>query len=219
MKILNLFCGIGGNRTLWGNKHEITAVEHNQQIAMIYLKRFPNDIVIIGDAIDYLEQHYKEFDFIWASPPCQTHTTMCVMNKKKQVPDLRSLYGIIIFIETWSDTLYCVENVIPHYGWLRKPTILINRHPYWSNFPIYKKEFERVFLEHKTVDDNGHIHIHTVPYRDLAKDFNVDLSLLEGLKSKMKRTVLRNCVHPEVGKYILDSITNTKQISIEAFAK
>lgn len=33
MKILNLYCGIGGNRKLWGNDHEITAVEFDAKIA------------------------------------------------------------------------------------------------------------------------------------------------------------------------------------------
>jgi hypothetical protein len=32
LKILNLFAGIGGNRSLWGNKHEITAVEFDPDI-------------------------------------------------------------------------------------------------------------------------------------------------------------------------------------------
>ena len=27
LKILNLYAGIGGNRKLWGNEHDITAVE------------------------------------------------------------------------------------------------------------------------------------------------------------------------------------------------
>ena len=35
MKILNLYAGIGGNRRLWGDEHEITAVEHNKDIAKI----------------------------------------------------------------------------------------------------------------------------------------------------------------------------------------
>jgi len=35
MKILNLFAGIGGNRTLWGTQHQITAIENNEKIAEI----------------------------------------------------------------------------------------------------------------------------------------------------------------------------------------
>lgn len=72
MKVLNLYCGIGGNRRQWENV-EVTAVEHNESIAAIYKDLFPNDIVIVADAHQYLLDHYSEFDFIWASPPCPTH--------------------------------------------------------------------------------------------------------------------------------------------------
>lgn len=50
MKILNLYAGIGGNRKLWGDEHEITAVEINPEIAEIYKNLYPQDTVIIGDA-------------------------------------------------------------------------------------------------------------------------------------------------------------------------
>lgn len=69
MKILNLYAGIGGNRKLWGNEHEITAIENVKSIAEIYKKFYPKDNVVIDDAHDYLLKHYKEFDFIWSSPP------------------------------------------------------------------------------------------------------------------------------------------------------
>lgn len=36
MKICNLYCGIGGNRKLWSDNHEIIAVENNPDIAKIY---------------------------------------------------------------------------------------------------------------------------------------------------------------------------------------
>ena len=44
MEILNLYAGIGGNRKLWGDDHEITAVEYKQEIADIYKDFFPNII-------------------------------------------------------------------------------------------------------------------------------------------------------------------------------
>lgn len=50
MKILNLYAGIGGNRKLWGNEHDITAVELRPEIAAIYHDLYPNDTVIVGDA-------------------------------------------------------------------------------------------------------------------------------------------------------------------------
>ena len=74
MKILNLYVGIGGNRKLWGNEHQITAVEIDPKIAAIYQEFFPNDEVIVADAHEYLLKHYKEFDFIWSSPPCPSHS-------------------------------------------------------------------------------------------------------------------------------------------------
>lgn len=42
MKILNLYCGIGGNRKLWQNG-EVTAVELNESIAKFYGDHYPND--------------------------------------------------------------------------------------------------------------------------------------------------------------------------------
>ena len=63
MEVLNLYAGIGGNRKLWEDV-EVTAVEINEQIAQIYQDNFPNDRVIIGDAHQYLLDHFKEFDFI-----------------------------------------------------------------------------------------------------------------------------------------------------------
>ena len=76
MKILNLYAGIGGNRKLWGDNHKITAVELRPEIAAIYQDFFPNDRVIVGDAHQYLQEHYAEFDFIWSSPPCQSHSKL-----------------------------------------------------------------------------------------------------------------------------------------------
>ena len=69
MKILNLYACLGGNRYKWGDEHEITAVELDKDLAHLYQERFPNDKVIVADAHQYLLDHYKEFDFIWTSPP------------------------------------------------------------------------------------------------------------------------------------------------------
>jgi len=76
MKILNLYAGIGGNRKLWGDAHEITAVEYKKEIADIYHDFFPNDKIVVADAHQYLLEHFEEFDFIWSSPPCPTHSSV-----------------------------------------------------------------------------------------------------------------------------------------------
>src|SRR5680860_1285631 len=73
MDVLNLYAGIGGNRKLWTDC-DVTAVEWDEETAKVYQDYFPNDKVIVGDAHQYLLDHYKEFDFIWSSPPCPTHS-------------------------------------------------------------------------------------------------------------------------------------------------
>ena len=83
MKILNLYAGIGGNRKNWGDQDEITAIEFNPKIATIYQDFFPNDKVIVADAHQYLLEHFSEFDFIWSSPPCQTHSQIRFIATRK----------------------------------------------------------------------------------------------------------------------------------------
>lgn len=141
MKILNLYCGIGGNRKFWGNL-DITAIEIESKIADKYKKLYPNDKVIVADAHEYLLDHYKEFDFIWSSPPCQTHSRTNYftqhIRKRPIYPDMK-LYQEIIFLDKFFKGKYCVENVVPYYQPLIKAQ-QIGRHYLWSNFNITKIE-------------------------------------------------------------------------------
>lgn len=118
MKVLNLYAGIGGNRKLWEDV-EVTAVEYNEEIAAIYKDYFPNDNVIVTDAHEYLLQHYKEFDFIWSSPPCPTHSRARYWGSKGgtcevKYPDWK-LWQEILFLKHYCECPYVVENVIPFY--------------------------------------------------------------------------------------------------------
>ena len=188
MKILNLFAGIGGNRKLWQNV-DVTAVEINSQIAAVYQDLFKDDVVVVGDAHNYLIENYKKFDFIWSSPPCPSHSRINFTGqRKREFPDMR-LYEEIIFLKTWFKGLFVVENVIPYY----KPLIEgreIDRHLYWSNFDIkpYNEETVNVIRRHQ------------IP--DFESNYNYDLS---GYKLSNKRQVLRNCVDPRTGLHILNS--------------
>jgi len=192
MKILNLYAGIGGNRKLWGDEHEVTAIEMNPDIASIYQDFFPNDKVVVGDAHEYLLENFKEFDFVWSSPPCQTHSSfrqnICVRFRgtKPKYPDMK-LYQEIIFLDANFKGKWVVENVKPYYKALIEPTTELQRHLFWSNFEIPKKEFKT---------DK----IRTAQIPQLQKQHGFDLS---NYKVKNKRQVLRNCVLPEVGEYIL----------------
>ena len=142
MKILNLYAGIGGNRHLWGDEHEITAVEYNEKIANKYRALYPNDKVVVADAHEYLLDHHKEFDFIWSSPPCQSHSTTNYFTqyiRKRPVYPLMNLYQEIIFLQNFYKGKFCVENVVSYYEPLIKP-LKIGRHYLWSNFNINKIE-------------------------------------------------------------------------------
>jgi DNA (cytosine-5)-methyltransferase 1 len=193
MKILNLYAGIGGNRKLWGDDHDITAVEYKPEIAKIYQDFFPNDKVIIADAHQYLLEHFKEFDFIWSSPPCPSHSSINKLfssyGKNKVVyPDM-GLYQEILLLRGYFQGKWCVENVVSWY----KPLILpqkVNRHYFWSNFPIGK-------MEKKSREHYGDI-----DRLQNKTQFNIKKYKNINIKNKIK--VLRNCVEPETGRHILD---------------
>jgi DNA (cytosine-5)-methyltransferase 1 len=191
MKILNLYAGIGGNRRLWGNEHEVTSVEYDPAIAAVYADLFPQDKLIVGDAHQYLLDHHEEFDFIWSSPPCQTHSSfrynigVRFRGTKPKYPDM-TLYEEIVFLQHHSKALWVVENVIPYY----KPLIQaekINRHLYWANFPI--GELPKIKENLREIQIQGLQELH-----------GFDLS---GYKLSNKRQVLRNCVYPATGEAIL----------------
>ena len=198
MKILNLYAGIGGNRKLWGNEHEVTAIENNKQIAKIYRDFFPDDEVVVADAHKFLLEHFSEFDFIWSSPPCPTHSRMRFNHEKKLYPDLR-LYQEILFLEYFFSDKWVVENVVSYYVPLIKPTEL-HRHYFWSNFFIDKKKFPV---------------LHTCKIRNerevLQEEFGFNLDSYNKIN---KRLLLRNCVVPELGKFVLDCALRQKQTKI-----
>ena len=192
MKVLNLYAGIGGNRKLW-NDVEVTAVEWVPEIAQIYRDFFPDDEVIETDAHQFLLENFRDYDFIWSSPPCPTHSRIrksslnMKLGKIKPVyPDMR-LYSEIIFLEGYFDGLYCVENVVGFYEPLIKAREL-NRHYFWSNFYITEKNIQGFNIEHNKIED-------------FEKTIGFDLSPYTGID---KKTIMRNCVSPHLGKHILD---------------
>lgn len=133
MKILNLYCGIGGNRALWGDDHEVTGVEIDPEIAQVYQELYPHDRVVVGDAHQFLLDHYNEFDFIWSSPPCPSHGQyrynigFLAKGYSALFPDMK-LYEEIIFLEYYFKGKYVIENVKPYYEPLVKPTVILQRH-------------------------------------------------------------------------------------------
>lgn len=202
LKILNLYAGIGGNRKHWDDlgNFEITAVEIDPKIAKIYQDFFPNDKVIIADAHQYLLEHFKEYDFIWSSPPCPSHSQIRFnigfkANRKYRkveaiYPDM-ALYQEIILLKKWFCGNWVVENTIPYY----EPLIegqKIGGHLVWSNFYIEP-------VNHGNRNHRGGT-VETLQSRKLLDISKYDIP--------NKRQILRNCVEPETGKHILSSALN-----------
>ena len=198
MKILNLYAGIGGNRKLWtpnGDEHEITAVENVPEIAKIYADFFPKDVIIIADAHQYLLDHYKEFDFIWSSPPCPTHSRFNFLGneqegKKMKYPDM-ALWQEIIFLKHWFKGKYVVENVMSYYDPMFSP-IQSSNHYFWTNFYFEPKANTKRAVRRENEKDF-----------EREKIIGIDLSGYKFTTKRMRRLVANNCCEPEIGLHIL----------------
>jgi len=199
MKVLNLYACLGGNRYKWNEVKsdiEVTAVELDPECARLYQERFPNDKVIVADAHQYLLDHYKEYDFIWSSPPCPTHSRLQISLKTKskmKYPDMK-LYQEIIFLDNFFKGKYCVENVIPFYDVLM-PAKKRGRHLYWTNFNlpnilsgIKNPDFTRI---------KNHIEV-------MSDYHNYDFNKYNGKQSKSKMS--NNLVYFEDGKIIFETM-------------
>ena len=198
MKILNLYACLGGNRYKWNevkNDIEVTAVELDPECARLYQQRFPNDKVIIADAHQYLLDHYNEYDFIWSSPPCPTHSRLVQTNKNKikmKYPDMK-LYEEILFLKHLFNGKYVVENVIPYYEPLI-PACKRHRHLYWTNFNL------PTILTHRKVKiSNG-----TNEVKKLCKFHDFDFYKYKGKQRTNK--IARNLVDYEAGKTIFETV-------------
>jgi DNA (cytosine-5)-methyltransferase 1 len=218
MKILNLYACLGGNRYKWNevnNDIQVTAVELDSEAARLYKERFPNDTVIVTDAHQYLLDHYKEYDFIWSSPPCPSHSRARFWgfgkNGKKPIfPDM-TLYEEIIFLQHHFSGKYVVENVIPYY----EPLIQAqerDRHLYWTNFKLPYNLNSRI--KHFGDSKNGA----TESLHTWSEFHDYDFNQYKGEQLILK--MARNLVDYEAGKTILETAlgiikkSNTNQESL-----
>jgi len=198
LKVLNLYAGIGGNRKRWQNV-EVTAVELNADIAKIYKDFYPDDNVIVGDAHKYLIDNFREYDFIWASPPCPTHSRMNYLQNIKGVklryPDMK-LYEEILFLQHFASGFWVVENVKSYYQPLVQP-METARHFFWANFRITDYGVSK-----KVRNDAGFTLEKKMQERGIfVKDFY-------GYKGD-KRTLLNNCIEPELGLHVFNCAVST----------
>jgi DNA (cytosine-5)-methyltransferase 1 len=213
MKILNLYCGISGNAKLWGDEHEVTAIDLNDDVLKVYAHNRPNDTVIKADAHQYLLDHHAEFDICWSSSPCQTHSQLqkATRHSIDRYPDM-GLYQEIIFLQHFfkdeygNEKPWVVENVVPYYTPLI-PAQRVGRHLFWSNKIIRAKEV-------KTPKD--FIFLGTVADTEKLKDW-LGIYYPEGMGpiymggNHCPGQALRNAVHPRMGLEVLESLLDDSQ--------
>jgi len=213
VRVLNLYACLGGNRLLWEN-FEVTAVELYPEAARLYQERFPNDTVIVADAHQYLLDHYKEFDFIWSSPPCPSHSRARYWNSSNYdttteaiYPDMK-IYQEILFLQHYYKTgKWVVENVIPYYEPLI-PAIKRGRHLYWTNFKLPNDLGDRRFAISSAKQE----------LKGLCEFHKYDFTKYKGEQPMLK--MARNLVDYEAGKTIFNTAlgimerSNIKQNSL-----
>lgn len=218
MKILNLYAGLGGNRTLWN--HEIIAVEYDPKIAEIYHKRFPEDQVLIEDVFTYLQSDkspLNNFDFIWASPPCQSHSHMQIFTKKDRkprIPRFDETIGLAVWLNKVFSKPFVIENVIPWCGIIdlkrqNLHTAVVDRHLFISNFSIPPRGVSKR-------GNNKHGQIGGIMRKsreELMTEYQLPEWILDDLIGVHdKDQIIRNCVEPKIGQYILQCVQNQDRL-------
>jgi DNA (cytosine-5)-methyltransferase 1 len=221
MKILNLYACLGGNRAKWDDVArennidiEVTAIEWDEDLAVLYKERFPNDKVIVTDAHEYLRLNFKDYDFIWTSPPCPSHSKIRISQKNRDgfnyiYPDMK-LYEEILFLDNFFEGKYVVENVIPFYEPLIKAQKR-GRHLYWSNFLIPND------IEERTIGGGG-IGGTLNELNKLCDFHEYDFRKYKGKQSVTK--IARNLVDYKAGAQIFEAVlgvykgSNQNQLTI-----
>ena len=199
IKVLNLYAGIGGNRKLWEDV-QVTAVEFDPEIARVYSHFYPDDKIIVCDAHEFLLKNYDQFDFIWSSPPCPTHSDMRRVTVHSGrypavYPDL-SLWQEITLLQHFApkSCRWAVENVVSYYTPIVNPSFKLDRHCFWANFQAVPKKFKDRGVPLEKINGSNHV------------IYGFDIS---GCQLLDKRRVLRNLVNPDVGKYVFDTAMGT----------
>ena len=193
---LNLYAGVGGNRKLLRGV-DVVAVESDPKIAALYSRLYPDDEVVVGDAHQYLLDHGQEFDFIWSSPPCQSHSRFLKSgrNRSPRYPDM-ALYQEIIYLQHFIKVPWVVENVQPYYDVLI-PATKVGRHLFWSNYEIDAVDVPR---------PAGFINQATLAGKEVLMDW-LDIHYDERIYyagNHCPAQVLRNAVHPKLGLQVFE---------------
>ena len=113
------------------------------------------------------------------------------------------LYEEILFLKHNFKGGWVVENVKPYYTPLIPPTKVVGRHYFWSNFKIEADDVDRPdgFIMKSSLEGKKEL-------QDWLGIHFDDKLYYRGNHDPGQ--VLRNCVHPNLGKQILESYENSR---------
>lgn len=207
MKRINIYNGCGG---LGANVHllpkdrfNITSVERFENIANANRTMHQEHNVIVADAFQLFQETHEDYHVAWFSPNCQGHSRMvkATRHKVNRIPAVTDIYGLIIFLTHFYQGNWVVENVIPFYEPLIKPTLKIGRHLFWSNVKLSGIEDikrPKGFINNTNTKGANELK------NWLGMQYQGNL-YYDG--NHCPAQPWRNCVHPKIGKHIIEQLT------------
>lgn len=112
-------------------------------------------------------------------------------------PDMK-LYEEILFLKHYFKGQWVVENVVPFYDPLIKPTTIIGRHCFWANFHLSNINIKEACINRGKISDWQDLH-----------GFDITNYKFTSRRDK----VLRNCVNPELGLHILNCAWEKEKVT------
>lgn len=102
--MLDAFCGVGG-----ATRGYQLAGAHVTGVDIVEQPRYCGDDFVQGDAIKFIQEHGHRFDFIHASPPCQSSSALTKGTNKGRV--YPQLIPATRYVLQYQDRPFVIENV------------------------------------------------------------------------------------------------------------